>query len=202
MRVAGILFQAGERNTDALLKWGSDSKYAGNVEKPGVASDIFARVGGPNDPTIDTVRADAMMVVNSGNVVIDNTWLWRADHDTTGDVKNYNNPVTNGLVVNGDNVFAYGLKAEHTLGDLVQWNGENGMTVMYQSELPYDVDQDYGDAGFAGYRVAESIQNHTGYGIGVYSFYRDHDVVTPSGIVTPSGDGISFTNSFSVYLWG
>jgi hypothetical protein len=106
------------------------------------------------------------------------------------------------LIVNGDNVVAYGLKAEHTLGDLVQWNGEFGMTFMYQSELPYDVDADYGEKGFAGYRVHEDVKNHTGYGIGVYSFFRDHDVSTPSGIVTPSGDGIHFTNSFSVYLWG
>lgn len=59
-----------------------------------------------------------MMTVNSGNVVIDNTWLWRADHDVTGSVQNSNNPVQTGLVVNGDNVIAYGLKVEHTLGDL------------------------------------------------------------------------------------
>lgn len=87
VRVAGILFQAGEKNSEALLKWGSDSKYAGNIENPGVASDIFARVGGPNDPSIETVTTGSMMVVNSGYVVIDNTWLWRADHDVTGDVR-------------------------------------------------------------------------------------------------------------------
>lgn len=143
-----------------------------------------------------------MMTVNSGNVVIDNTWLWRADHDVTGDVKDSNNPVQNGLIVNGDDVIAYGLKVEHTLGDLTLWNGENGTTIMYQSELPYDVDQTYGDQGFAGYRVNADVQSHTGYGIGVYSFFRDHDVSTPSGIVTPEGKGIHFTNSFSVYLWG
>lgn len=106
------------------------------------------------------------------------------------------------MIVNGDNVFAYGLKAEHTLKDLVMWNGENGMTVMFQSELPYDVDSDYGTNNYTGYRVHEHVKNHTGYGIGVYSFFRDHDVSVQSGIVTPSGPGISFTNSFSVYLWG
>lgn len=94
-----------------------------------------------------------MMTVNSGNVVIDNTWFWRADHDVKGNVEKSMNPVDHGLVVYGDNVKAYGLKSEHTLKDLVQWNGENGLTIMYQSELPYDVDVDFGDNGYAGYRV-------------------------------------------------
>ena len=60
-----------------------------------------------------------MMVVNSGNVIIDNTWFWRADHDILGNVEKSMNPVDFGLVVNGDNVKAYGLKSEHTLKDLV-----------------------------------------------------------------------------------
>jgi hypothetical protein len=47
---------------------------------------------------------------------------------------------------------------------------------MYQSELPYDVDTDYGTNGYAGYKVNSKVENHTGYGIGVYSFFRDHDV--------------------------
>jgi hypothetical protein len=35
---------------------------------------------------------------------------------------------------------------EHTLGDLLDWQGERGRTYFYQSELPYDVTQaNYGD---------------------------------------------------------
>jgi len=67
-----------------------------------------------------------MVTINSGNVVIDNTWLWRADHDITGDVVNSNNPVSHGITVNGDNVIAYGLAVEHVLEDQVVWNGNNG----------------------------------------------------------------------------
>lgn len=52
VRVAGILFEAGQIYTDALLLWGSGDHYAGHSENPGVASDIFARVGGPNDPSV------------------------------------------------------------------------------------------------------------------------------------------------------
>lgn len=72
-----------------------------------------------------------MVTINSGNVIIDNTWLWRAYHDINGVVYNKSNPVSTGLLVNGDNVIAYGLAVEHTLGHLVLWKGDNGLTIFY-----------------------------------------------------------------------
>ena len=72
------------------------------------------------------------------------------------------------------------------MGDLVRWNGERGTTVFFQSELPYDVtQQQYGDKGYAGYRVADKVSAHGGWGIGVYAFFRDHNVTVASGIVAP-----------------
>jgi hypothetical protein len=47
VRIAGILFQAGNRNTDTLLKYGNPG-CSGDSGNPGVLSDIFARVGGPD----------------------------------------------------------------------------------------------------------------------------------------------------------
>jgi len=44
----------------------------------------------------------------------------------------------NGVVVNGDNVTATGLFVEHYQQYNVLWNGENGRTVFFQNELPYD----------------------------------------------------------------
>lgn len=52
---------------------------------------------------------------------------------------NSHNYVATGLEVNGNYVKAYGLFVEHTLGDMVSWNGEHGEVYFYQSELPYDV---------------------------------------------------------------
>lgn len=86
-----------------------------------------------------------MVQINSGYVIYDNSWLWRADHDIGGLVHNSKNYVANGIVIAGDHVTAYGLASEHTLEDLVVWNGNWGQTVFYQSEFPYDVtDQNYG----------------------------------------------------------
>jgi hypothetical protein len=183
VRVAGVLLQAGETKSDTLLKWGTDNgKYAGSAEQPGVLSDVFARVGGPTDQRAQPVSTGSMIIINSGHVVIDNTWLWRADHDITGGVVDSNNPVDSGIIVNGDNVIAYGLAAEHTLGHLVQWNGNNGQTIFYQAEYPYDVAEDYADKKFAAYKVNDAVTDHKAHGLGVYSFFRDHDVHVNSGI--------------------
>ena len=72
-----------------------------------------------------------MIQVNSGNVVIDDVWLWRADHSVTGSVMNYKNPSSTGLQVNGDHVTAYGVACEHTIGNLLEWNGEFGENYFY-----------------------------------------------------------------------
>jgi len=88
VRVAGLLLQAGNKKTSSLLQWG-DSKNDGSASNPGVASDVFARVGGRNNAYHDQVTVDNMLMINSGNVIIDNTWLWRADHGISGQVKYY-----------------------------------------------------------------------------------------------------------------
>ena len=60
-----------------------------------------------------------MVIINSGNVILDDLWLWRADHFDGGLVYSSMNPNQVGVYVNGDNVVAYGLAVEHSLGDLV-----------------------------------------------------------------------------------
>jgi len=202
VRVAGVLLQAGEAKTSALLQWGSGT-YAGSSSNPGFLYDVFARVGGTNDPSQFQVQADVMVEINSGNVVYDNSWLWRADHGVSGSVYNGDNPNLHGLVVNGANVTTYALAVEHQLNDLVQWNGENGKVYYYQSELPYDVTEaNYGQPGYVGFRVASSVQNHQNWGAGVYSYYRDNAVTTTNAIMTGTSSGIHFVNSFTCFLNG
>lgn len=144
-----------------------------------------------------------MVVINRGGTIIDNTWLWRADHDIDGPVTNRANPSDVGIVVNGDNVTAYGLMSEHHLTNLVEWRGDYGKTVMYQSEFPYDVDKEYLSLDYVSYYVEDEVTHHKGYGIGSYSFFRDHAVMVENGIkVPPNREGIQMTNSLSVFLSG
>ena len=144
-----------------------------------------------------------MMTINNKYVLIDHTWLWRADHDTAGLVYNGDNYVEYGLQVNADYVTVYGLFSEHTLGDLVQWNGNHGEVFFFQSELPYDVTQEnYANEGYVGFHVADDVTDFTGHGIAVYSYFRDNIVWMPKAIEAPQTSGVNFVNSYTRYLNG
>jgi hypothetical protein len=67
--------------------------------KPASAmQDVFIRVGGAAGPG----RATGSVVVNSDDVLIDHTWIWRADHGEG--VGRETNRADYGLRVNGDDV--------------------------------------------------------------------------------------------------
>ncbi len=204
VRIGGILFQAGSKPTPSLVKWGVIGDNSN-----GYLYDCFTRVGrfDSTDPTFNQV--DVMLQINSSNVVVDNTWLWRADHDAYvtpdnpgGLVFNGNNPCLNGVQINGENVIIYGLACEHTLNDLCVWSGNGGQCYFFQSEFPYDVTSDYEKAGWTGYRLPPSVTTHTAYGVGLYSFFRDHTVFVQSGIVANTYAGISFTTAYTRFLNG
>jgi hypothetical protein len=202
VRIAGILLQAGTVGISSLLEWGSQG-YPGKSQNPSFLYDCFARVGGTNNPAVEPVGAEKMVVINSGNVVGDNFWLWRADHGKFGLVYNSDNRCDTGMQVNGVNVTLYGLAVEHTLKNMCEWNGENGRVYFYQSEYPYDVtQQNYGNPGYVSYKINDSVHQHKAWGVGAYSYFRDHYVIVNSGIETPTGSGIHFTNSLSVFLNG
>jgi len=129
VQVAGVLLEAGLKHSDVLLKFGNAGQQ-GNSANPGSISDVFARSGRFYGSTASTA-ADTLIQVNQSHVVVDDVWLWRADHDLHGLVQDSLNPVLTGLEVNGDYVYGYGLAVEHTLGDLLKWNGNHGQTYFY-----------------------------------------------------------------------
>jgi hypothetical protein len=198
VRIGGILVSAGPEATDVLVKFGSGG-YSGEASNPGTLQDVFIRVG---DQTASGVQARVMLEINNGHTIGDNVWLWRADHTAEGLVYAGNNPCDHGLVVNGDDVTMLGWSAEHSLKDQVQWNGERGYSSFLQVELPYDVDSSYGDAGITGYRVADNVQQHTAYGVGIYHYFRDFAVTVETGVVAPAHLTNQFIQPFSVYLNG
>jgi hypothetical protein len=204
VRVAGILLEAGTKVSDALLEWGSGS-YVGNAANPGFLYDVFARVGGRTNCTNGPLdaKANRLIRINSGHVIGDDLWLWRADHTGSG-LQNVHNgacPSQVGLEVNGDDVTMYGLAVEHNLQDQVQWNGDRGSTYFFQSEMPYDANQTFGD-NYVGYRVADNVNQHAGYGLGVYHVFFDHPVVMQTGIAAPKHLESNFVAPFSVFVNG
>jgi len=140
VRIAGLILQAGPEDlqTRALLQWGAEgSDYKGDPAKPGIMHDLVFRVGGPDWKAVGTRY---MLQVNNGWVLGDNLWMWAADHcvDNVGLCCKPARKVETALQVNGPNVHMYGISAEHTEGDIVEWNGRAGSVSFLQTEFRYD----------------------------------------------------------------
>jgi hypothetical protein len=88
------------------------------------------------------------------------------------------NTADSGVIVNGDNVTAYGLFVEHYQKYEVIWNGNGGTDIFFQNEMPYDPPSQAawmeapGVDGFAAFKVADSVTSFSGYGMGSYSFFN------------------------------
>ena len=186
--IASIIFDVGPNHTPTLLQWGTKKQ-----DHTGYAHDIYARVGGPvNYKT----SCDSMVEINSNGIIGDNFWLWRADHGVgmNGNTADFNyNVSTNGLIVNGDNVIMYGLAVEHCQGDLVLWNGENGATYWFQSEIPYDLPMGWNHYA---YHVADNVKKHTGIGLGAYTFLYQ-PVRIPNAFKTPPSSNMKYLLTFN-----
>ena len=172
MLVSGIIFDAGATNSPVLLQVGSGHPRSDNVASdPTALHDVFFRIGGAT-----AGKATISLVVNSDNVILDDIWAWRADHGTG--VGWTDNTADTGVIVNGDNVTAYGLFVEHYQKYEVMWNGNGGTEIFFQNEMPYDPPSqaDWTEApgvdGWAAFKVASTVTSFRGYGMGSYSFFN------------------------------
>ncbi|MGD0444558.1 MAG: coagulation factor 5/8 type domain-containing protein [Edaphobacter sp.] len=197
--IAGLLFDAGPTSSPVLLQIGPDKSKAGHAKNPISLHDVFFRVGGAG-----VGRAAVNLQINSNETIIDHTWIWRADHGAG--VGWDSNTSANGLVVNADNVTAYGLFVEHHQQFQVLWNGNGGRTYFYQSEIPYDPpDQPSftsapGTNGWASYKVAGNVASHEAWGLGIYSVFRHPDVVLTRAIEVPVSPNVRFHDMITVAL--
>jgi len=192
VNLSGIMFDAGPDNSPELLQMGAGPGQHSLAGDPGSLHDVFFRIGGATPG-----RAGTSLVVNSDNVILDNVWAWRADHGNG--VGWTNNTADTGVVVNGDNVTAYGLFVEHYQKYEVIWNGNGGTDIFFQNEMPYDPPSQAawmeapGVDGWAAFKVASGVTRFTGYGMGSYSFfnqgvniYAAHAFEVPSGLPASS----------------
>jgi hypothetical protein len=172
VKIAGFLFEGNAQNSPVLLQVGDSGATIDHSKNPICLYDIFCRVGGQFNGL-----ATCFVKINSNDVIFDHTWLWRADHGAgAGWTSNKN---ANGLVVNGNNVTVYGLFVEHTQEYQTLWNGNNGRTYFYQSEMPYDPPDQQSWMrgtinGYPSYKVADGVKTHEARGLGVYSVFRNN----------------------------
>jgi hypothetical protein len=181
--LSGLIIDAGPEKSRVLLQVGSNRSEgegeggdAGdgsdhNAANPTALQDVFFRIGGAA-----VGKATTALVVNSDNVILDDIWSWRADHGNG--VGWTSNTADTGVVVNGDNVTAYGLFVEHYQKYNVIWNGNGGTDIFFQNEMPYDVPNQAawmeapGVDGWAAFKVGSRVTSFTGYGLGSYSFFN------------------------------
>jgi hypothetical protein len=203
--VAGVTIDAGEQLSPVLLRVGKKHGHGHSSSRnPTTLSDVYFRVGGPHPGSTDIA-----LEVNSDDVLIDHTWVWRADHGVEGftDTERWRTNIgRTGVVINGDRVTATGLFVEHFQRYNTVWNGEHGTTILYQNELPYDpptqADWMNGDVeGWAGYKVGDRVRHHTLYGAGVYVFNQNNpDIHTENGFEVPETPGVRLHHIMTVNL--
>ena len=171
VKLAGLVLDAGPVNSPVLLQVGTRNAHKSDPADPTTLSDVFLRIGGATPG-----KATTSLVVNSDDVILDDIWAWRADHGNG--VGWTANTADTGVIVNGDNVTAYGLFVEHFQKTETIWNGENGSVVFFQNEMPYDVPnqaawmESPGSPGWAALKVADNVTLFSGYGMGSYSFFN------------------------------
>ena len=199
--LAGLLVDAGPNTgSNTLVEvGGTTGSTVSHASNPPQLDDVFIRIGG-----YQTGKAQTAIQIDANNAILDNIWSWRADHGT-GAAWTVNT-AAHGLIVNGNSVLATGLAVEHYQQSQVVWNGNNGETIFYQSELPYDPPSqaawmDGTARGYPSYQVTACA--HTAYGLGIYSYFSQGvSIYDDNAIITPNTSGINFTDMVTVFLSG
>ncbi|MET9926351.1 MULTISPECIES: discoidin domain-containing protein [unclassified Streptomyces] len=201
VKLAGFLIDAGTVNSPTLLELGPQNSSADHSANPTSIQDVYVRIGGAG-----AGKATTSIVVNSDDVIIDHTWVWRADHGEG--VGWETNRADYGVRVYGDDVLATGLFVEHFNKYDVEWYGERGRTIFYQNEKAYDAPnqaaiQNGDTKGFAAYRVDDSVNVHEGWGMGSYCNYNvDPTIRQDHGFKAPVKPGVKFHSLLVVSLGG
>lgn len=198
IKVSGIIFDAGPQNSPALLSVGG--RRAGDPDDPTLLQDIFFRIGGA-----EAGQAENSLIVNAGNTILDDVWAWRADHGAGAGWTS--NRADTGVVVNGDNVNAYGLAVEHYQRFEVIWNGQNGEDVFFQNEMPHDPPSQSAwmsgptTDGYAAFLVTPWVHTFQGYGMGSYSFFNQGvPIFATEAFQSPDTPGVQFHDLLTVFL--
>jgi hypothetical protein len=203
VNISGMIFDAGPTSSPSLLTVGVQGSTVSHASDPVTIDDVFFRVGGAEAGTAATTFID-----NSNNSIIDDVWAWRADHGAgagtwTGDESN------TGLIVNGNDVSAYGLAVEHYQQDEVIWNGQGGEVLFFQNENPYEVPDQAAwmssstQDGYPAFYIPDSVTSFEGYGMGSYSYF-DQGVAIENAMAfqAPDTSGVVFNDIFTVFLNG
>jgi hypothetical protein len=143
-------------------------------------------------------------VVNSSHVILDDIWAWRADHGAG--VGWTSNTADTGLIVNGNDVTAYGLAVEHYQKNEVIWNGQRGQDIFFQNEMPYDPPSQAawmsGSAdGYPAFVISPKVTSFSGYGLGSYCFFNQGvPIESATAFSVPDTPGVQLNDLLTRFL--
>jgi hypothetical protein len=201
VKISGLIVDAGPNNSRELVQIGNPIlKLIHDPRNPTLLSDVFFRIGGATPG-----RATTSLVVNVDDAILDDVWAWRADHGAG--VGWTANTADTGVVVNGDDVSAYGLFVEHYQKAEVIWNGQNGEDVFFQNEMPYDPPSQAAwmssptTDGYPAFLVSPKVTSFQGYGMGSYSFFNQGvPIYATQAFQAPTTPGVQFHDLLTVFL--
>lgn len=167
------------RHNDDDRMRGKDESIEHAPSEGTIVYDTHVIVGGRLDleghqaqtqPLVDTA-----FMVNADNTIIDNAWIWRADHGPHA--KTYGKCgycVNTGVKIKGDNVRTYGLFLEHVCGAHMDWAGADGAAYFLQTDQPpEDLNSCFGQKQTSQTSVWHVTgANHKAYGLGIYTLGR------------------------------
>ena len=217
VNLSGLIVDAGPVNSPVLVQLGTAGSTANHSADPVTVDDLNVRIGGEVAGSAATAVVD-----DSGNSILDNVWLWRADHgagqsgtpDQNGVGGGANGCWTcdvaqTGLTVNASNVSAYGLAVEHFEADEVDWNGQGGNVVFFQNENPYEVPSQSAwmsgptQDGYPALHVGSGVTSFQGWGMGSYSFFDQGAAIENAmAFQAPNTPGVAFHDIFTRFLNG
>jgi hypothetical protein len=212
IKLSGLIFDAGAQSSPVLLRLGNGNDGFGwfggyghrgqsnDANDPTLVQDVFFRIGGA-----EAGKADTAFIVNDNNAILDDIWAWRADHGNG--VGWSQNTANTGLIVNGNNVDAYGLAVEHFQKNEVIWNGQNGEDVFFQNEMPYDPPSQAAWMasptfdGYPAFLVSNDVKSFQGYGMGSYSYFdQGVPIYASDAFVAPDTAGVQFHDLLTIFL--
>jgi hypothetical protein len=214
VKISGLIVDAGPVNSPVLVSVGVPGLTAGTAADPDTIQDVFFRIGGEETTP---VSATVSLLDNASHSIIDDVWAWRADHGANTSVTGpqgqvgagwtYNKGDT-GVVVNGDNVTAYGLAVEHYQKTEVIWNGQGGTNIFYQNELPYDPpsqaawNKSATQLGYPAFEVSPNVTSFNGYGMGSYVvfIYTNATLSDSMAYQAPNKPGVKFTDAMDLFI--
>jgi hypothetical protein len=203
VKLSGMIFDAGPTTSPVLLQLGTPgAPQSGDPADPSLVQDVFFRIGGATPGS-----ATNSLVVNSSQVILDDIWAWRADHGAG--VGWTSNTADTGLVVNGNDVTAYGLAVEHYQKNDVTWNGQGGEDIFFQNEMPYDPPSQAAwmsgtsTDGYPAFVISGGVSSFTGYGMGSYCFFNQEvPIQSATAFSVPDTPGVQLHDVLTRFLNG